>query len=1092
MSFRTRRREQLDFHSAASDLTGGYAMLKKVIFLFLLMLSVPLSAAAASVELPRTGQDLCYNDLGPITCTGTGQDGETRFGTVWPAPRFTDNGNGTVTDNLSGLIWLKDAHCLDIQPAGGSDWPTALAAAIGLHDTSAGGPITCGLSDASVAGDWRLPNVNEMESLIDLSRVGPPLPLDHPFLNTDAASVTGWYWTSTITAVFPSNAEAVHYFFGSVRGDVKVNNKNVWPVKGVSTKIPRTGQIECWDVVGVPVPCPPGADGAKQTGAAWPALRFTDNNDGTITDTLTGLIWLKQADCIGNKNTQSEALVATKALVSGTCSLSDGSLPGDWRLPNRNEMRSMVSYQQSDGGAWLGTQGFSNPSGKSIGGWYWTSDSYPVVPDTNLKWLVKTEGGTWLSNDVAITFPTDPKLTLPVRGPLKIQPITFNTATRTFGDAPIDLSALASGGGSGNPLTFTLVSGPGALSGPNNATLTLTGAGNIIVQAAQAGNATFLPATDIQQTIIVNKATATVTLGNLSQGFDGTAKSATATTAPAGKTVVITYNGSPVAPSAAGSYAVVATITDANFQGSASGTLLIGKASATVTLGSLNQTYDGTAKSATVTTLPSGKTVTVTYNGSPVVPVNAGSYAVVATVTDAGFQGSASGTLVIAKASATVTLGSLNQTYDGTAKGATATTLPAGKTVTISYGGSPTVPINAGSYAVLATINDANFQGSANGTLVIGKASATVTLGSLVQTYDGTAKSATAITLPSGKSVTFSYGGSPTVPINAGSYAVVATINDANFTGSANGLLSVNHATPPITWSAPAPIVSGTALSATQLNATSSVAGSFVYSPAAGVVPAAGPQTLSATLTPADAVNYKSATATTLLTVIPTYTVTFASGGNGTLTGTANQTVTSGTSATPMTAVPATGYHFVQWTGAGGFSSTDNPITLGNVTANQALTANFAVNTYLVTAGAPGGNGSISCTASVNYGSNAICTASPNAGYHLVALTDNDSDRLSAVSGGSFTISGVTGNHIVSAVFARPNGIVSLADGKTAPDVGDALAVFKMVSKISNASAADTARADIAPLGADGQPLGDGILDIYDVIGILRMVIGLN
>ena len=177
------------------------------------------------------------------------------------------------------------------------------------------------------------------------------------------------------------------------------------------------------------------------------------------------------------------------------------------------------------------------------------------------------------------------------------------------------------------------------------------------------------------------------------------------------------------------------------------GTLTIVKPAATVTLGDLNQTYDGTPKPASATTVPPGLTVNFTYNGSPTAPANAGSYAVVGTVDNPNYAGSASGTLVIAKATASVTLGNLNQTYDGTAKSASATTVPPGLTVNFTYDGSPTVPINAGSYAVVGTVNDPNHAGSASGTLVIAKATASVTLGNLNQTYDGTAKSASATTV---------------------------------------------------------------------------------------------------------------------------------------------------------------------------------------------------------------------------------------------------------------------------------------------------------------------------------------------------------
>ena len=169
-----------------------------------------------------------------------------------------------------------------------------------------------------------------------------------------------------------------------------------------------------------------------------------------------------------------------------------------------------------------------------------------------------------------------------------------------------------------------------------------------------------------------------------------------------------------------------------------SATLTVNKAVGSVVLGSLSQTYDGSAKAATATTTPSGLTVTFTYNGLATVPTGAGSYTVIGTINDANYQGSATNTLVINKASSSITLGSLNQTYDGSAKAATATTTPSGLTVTFTYNGSATVPTGAGSYTVIGTINDANYQGSATNTLVINAMSLTVTnLLALDKIYDG-------------------------------------------------------------------------------------------------------------------------------------------------------------------------------------------------------------------------------------------------------------------------------------------------------------------------------------------------------------------
>ncbi len=399
-------------------------------------------------------------------------------------------------------------------------------------------------------------------------------------------------------------------------------------------------------------------------------------------------------------------------------------------------------------------------------------------------------------------------------------------------------------------------------------------------------------------TLVIGKASGTVTLGNLSQTYDGTAKTATATTTPTGLAVTFTYNGSPTAPTDAGSYTVVGTINDANYQGSATGTLVIGKASGTVTLGSLSQTYDGTAKTATATTTPTGLAVTFTYNGSPTAPTDAGSYTVVGTINDANYQGSATGTLVIGKASGTVTLGNLSQTYDGTAKTATATTTPTGLAVTFTYNGSPTAPTDAGSYTVVGTINDANYQGSATGTLVIGKASGTVTLGSLSQTYDGTAKTATATTTPTGLAVTFTYNGSPTAPTDAGSYTVVGTINDANYQGSATGTLVIGKASGTVTLGNLSQTYDGTAKTATATTTPTGLAVTFTYNGSPTAPTDAGSYTVVGTINDA---NYQGSATGTLVIGKASGTVTL-----GNLSQTYDGTAKTATATTTPTGLAVT------------------------------------------------------------------------------------------------------------------------------------------------------------------------------------------
>ncbi len=202
-------------------------------------------------------------------------------------------------------------------------------------------------------------------------------------------------------------------------------------------------------------------------------------------------------------------------------------------------------------------------------------------------------------------------------------------------------------------------------------------------------------------------------------------------------------------------------------------------------------TYNGGSQGPTITPNPANATWTVTAGQQTA--INAGGYSVTATA-NGSFTGSGTYAWEIAKATASITLGSLSPIYDGTAKSATASTNPTGLAVAFTYNGSSSAPIAPGTYTVVGTINDTNYTGSDTGTLTIGKASATVSLGGLTQTYDGSSKPATATTTPAGLGVAFTYDGSGTAPIAPGTYPVVGAINDANYQGSATGTLTINKA----------------------------------------------------------------------------------------------------------------------------------------------------------------------------------------------------------------------------------------------------------------------------------------------------------
>jgi hypothetical protein len=135
----------------------------------------------------------------------------------------------------------------------------------------------------------------------------------------------------------------------------------------------------------------------------------------------------------------------------------------------------------------------------------------------------------------------------------------------------------------------------------------------------------------------------------------------------------------------------------------------------------------------------------------------------------------------------------------------------------------------------------------------------------------GTALSAAQLDATASTAGAFTYAPAAGTVLKAGSQTLSVSFTPTDSTdyttAKATVTLTVNQAAPVITWGAPSPITYGTALSATQLDATASVAGSFAYSPAAGTVLKAGSQTLSANFTPADTADYLTAKAGVTLTV---------------------------------------------------------------------------------------------------------------------------------------------------------------------------------------------------------------------------------
>ena len=153
---------------------------------------------------------------GQTESTTAGDDGDLEKGVNWPDPRFKDNGDGTVTDQLTGLIWLKDAN-----PCGKKKWGEAIVFCNNLCSGRAG------LRDDSYPGDWRLPNLRELYSLVDFSNYNPALPPENPFVGQQSSL----YWSSTVDVGSAGGAWLVNFYRGYVGVYYQAGEYYVHPVR---------------------------------------------------------------------------------------------------------------------------------------------------------------------------------------------------------------------------------------------------------------------------------------------------------------------------------------------------------------------------------------------------------------------------------------------------------------------------------------------------------------------------------------------------------------------------------------------------------------------------------------------------------------------------------------------------------------------------------------------------------------------------------------------------------------------------------------------------------------------------------------------
>jgi len=259
-----------------------------------------------------TDQALCYDTTSPIGAPATGeafsgQDAQHQG----MATSYTDNGDGTVTDNVTGLMWQQDPGA-KLAPA------DAIA----------------GADDFELAGhtDWRLPSIKELYSLIRFNGTDPdPEAADlgglTPFIDTSVFAFSYGDVDSGERIIDVQYMSSTQYVSTTMNGDATVFGVNFADgrIKGYPMESPDPMHETAYYVIHV------------RGNPEYGINSLMDNGDGTVTDAATGLMWMQQDS--------GEGLNWENALAfAEDCDVAEYD---DWRLPNAKELQSLVDYTRS-------------------------------------------------------------------------------------------------------------------------------------------------------------------------------------------------------------------------------------------------------------------------------------------------------------------------------------------------------------------------------------------------------------------------------------------------------------------------------------------------------------------------------------------------------------------------------------------------------------------------------------------------------------------------------------------------------------------------------------------------------------------------
>jgi len=306
-----------------------------------------------SYKIIDTGQSNCYSSSGSATsCTDSGQDAAYSGN----QPSFTNNGDGTITDNVSGLIWQQ-----------GPD--TDGNGTVGTSDKLSQSDAISYCSNLVLASqtDWRLPDIKTMYSLINFSGEdastysGSDTSILTPYIDTDYFSfaygdtsegeriIDVQYVTTTNTVSTIMTGDAGVFGVNMADGRIKGYNLTIG-------RIDKTFTVQC-----------------VRGDETYAVNSFTDNNDNTISDSTTALMWEKN---------DSQTTMDWDTAISH-CEDNTTANYTNWRLPNAKELQGIVDYGRSPDtsnsaaiDSVFNATSFTNEAAQTDWGYYWTSTTH--------------------------------------------------------------------------------------------------------------------------------------------------------------------------------------------------------------------------------------------------------------------------------------------------------------------------------------------------------------------------------------------------------------------------------------------------------------------------------------------------------------------------------------------------------------------------------------------------------------------------------------------------------------------------------------------------------------------------------------------